>query len=362
MMDLNQLGARSRDAGERALCSMPHLQARQAQQEGPCVRAVVVGKPGDAGQLQIVDRPVPVPAGQQVLVAVRATSVNRADILQRQGRYPPPDGATDILGLEVAGEVVETGDDITGWHPGDRVCALLAGGGYAEYATVAASTVIALPPDMPWTEAGGLAEVFCTAYDNLFTRARLRADETVLIHGISSGVGTAATQLAVRAGARAIGTASTGRKLDAALDLGAATGINYTEEDFVDRVLDLTAGRGVDVVLDLVGGPYLQRNLDALAIEGRLAIIGLQGGARAELSLGHLMSRRLTVLGSTMRARTVGQKAAVAAQMRTEVMPGFADGSLRVVVDSVFDLADVAAAHRAMEAGDHIGKIVLTVS
>jgi putative PIG3 family NAD(P)H quinone oxidoreductase len=323
---------------------------------------VVVEEPGDAGQLQIVDRPVPAPAAREVLVAVRATSVNRADIMQRQGRYPPPEGASDILGLEVTGEVVETGADVTEWRIGDRICTLLGGGGYAEYAVVPASTALALPPDMPWTDAGGLAEVFCTAYDNLLTRARLSADETVLIHGIASGVGTAATQLAVRAGARVLGTASTRRKLDAALNLGADAGINYAEEDFVDLVRELTAGRGVDVILDVVGGPYLHRNLEALAIEGRLVVVGLQGGARAELSLGQVLSRRLTVLGSTMRARTVEQKAAVASRMRAEVMPGFADGSLRVVVDSVFDLADVAAAHRALEAGDHIGKIVLTIT
>lgn len=326
------------------------------------MRAVVVEEPGAAEQLQIVDRPIPAPGADEVLIAVRATSVNRADVLQRQGRYPVPDGAGDILGLEVAGEVAETGADVTEWRPGDRVCALVAGGGYAEYATVPASAAIALPPDMPWTQAGGLAEVYCTAYDNVVVRGRLRAGETVLIHGISSGVGTSATQLAVRAGARVIGTASTPHKLDAARDLGATAGIDYTEEDFVDRARELTSGDGVDVILDLVGGPYLQRNLDALAIEGRLVIVGLQGGTRAELSLGQVLSRRLTVLGSTMRARTVEEKAAVARGMRSDVLPGFADGSLRVVVDSVFDLAQVAAAHRALEAGDHVGKIVLTVT
>jgi NADPH2:quinone reductase len=323
------------------------------------VRTVVVTKPGDAGQLQVVERPIPVPRADELLVAVRATSVNRADVMQRQGRYPPPRGASDVLGLEVAGEVVETGAEVTGWRPGDRVCALLASGGYADYAAVPASVAIAVPQDMPWAEAGGLAEVFCTAHDNLFTRSRLRADETVLVHGVSSGVGTAATQLAVRAGARVIGTASTRRKLDAALRLGATAGIDYTAEDFVERVRELTDGRGVDVILDMVGGPYLQRNLDALALDGRLVIVGMQGGTRAELSLAQLLSRRLTVLGSTMRARTVAEKAAVASGMRADVMPGFADGSLRVVVDSVFDLAEVAAAHRAFEAGDHIGKIVL---
>jgi putative PIG3 family NAD(P)H quinone oxidoreductase len=326
------------------------------------LRAVIAQEPGGVEQLLIVDRPMPAAAPGEVLVAVRATAVNRADILQRQGNYPPPDGATDILGLEVAGEVVEVGSAVSTWRPGDRVCALLAGGGYAEYAAVPASVAIGLPDRMPWTEAGGLAEVFCTAYDNLLVRGRLQAGETTLIHGVASGVGTAATQLAVRAGARVIGTASTDRKLEAARELGAWAGIDYTAEDFVARVRELTSGRGVDVILDLVGGPYLQRNLDALALEGRLVIVGLQGGARGELSLRQLMSQRLTVLGSTMRARTVEEKSAVAQGVRTHVMPGFADGSLRVVVDSVFDLDHVADAHRALEAGDHVGKIVLTVT
>jgi putative PIG3 family NAD(P)H quinone oxidoreductase len=323
---------------------------------------VIVEEPGGAEQLRTVDRPIPSPADDEILVAVRATAVNRADILQRQGNYPPPQGASDILGLEVAGEVVAVGPAVTAWRPGDRVCALLAGGGYAEYATVPASVAIRLPDDMPWTEAGGLAEVFCTAHDNVLVRGQLQAGETVLIHGIASGVGTAATQLAVRAGARVIGTASTEHKLNAARDLGAWAGIDYTAEDFAARARELTSGRGVDVILDLVGGPYLQRNLDTLALEGRLVIVGLQGGARGELSLRQLMGQRLTVLGSTMRARSVEEKAAVAQRMHTDVMPGFADQSLHVVVDSVFDLEHAADAHRALEAGRHVGKIVLTVT
>ena len=326
------------------------------------MRAVVAGPSDQGGKLEIVERPIPQPEADEILIAVRSTSVNRPDVHQRQGNYPPPPGAGDILGLEAAGEVVEIGSAVTEWRPGDRVCALLAAGGYAEYATVPASLALELPPDMPWPPAGGIAEVFYTAYDNLLTRGRLRPGETVLIHGIGSGIGTAATQLAVRAGARVIGTASTQRKLDAALDLGASDGINYAEEDFVERARELTSGRGVDVILDIVGGPYLQRNLDALALEGRLMVVGLQGGHRAEISLRQVMSRRLTVHGSTMRIRTVAQKAAVAQGMRSDVMPGFVDGSLHVVVDSVFDLAHVADAHRALEAGDHFGKIVLTVS
>lgn len=326
------------------------------------MRAVIVGRSDEGGTLEIVERPIPKPEADEVLVAVRATSVNRPDVAQRQGKYPPPPGAGDILGLEVAGEVVDTGSAVTTLRPGDRVCALVAAGGYAEYAAVPASLAMELPPDMPWTSAGGLAEVFCTAYDNMLTRGRLRAGETILIHGITSGVGTAATQLAVRAGARVIGTASTQRKLDAAQRLGAWAGINYVEEDFVERTRALTSGHGVDMILDIIGGSYLQRNLDALALEGRLVVVGLQGGSRADVSLRQLMRQRLTVLGSLMRPRTVEQKAAVAQGMRTDVMPGFVDGSLHVLVDSVFDLDQVAEAHRALEAGNHIGKIVLTVA
>ena len=326
------------------------------------VRAVVVAEPGGAEQLRIVDRPDPVPDADELLVKVHATSVNRADVLQRQGSYPPPPGASDVLGLEVAGEVVETGSAVSDWQPGDRMAALLASGGYAEYATVAAGTALRLPDDMTWIEAGGLTEVFCTAYDNVMVRGRLRSGETLLIHGVSSGVGTAAAQLAVRAGARVIGTASSAAKLAAAAGLGAHDGIDYTNEDFVERARALTQGRGVDVILDMVGGSYLQRNLEALAPDGRLVIIGLQGGTRAEVSLRLLMSQRLTVTGSTMRARSVAQKAKVARGMEKDVMPGFADGSLRVIVDSVFDLDHVADAHRALEAGDHIGKVVLTVA
>lgn len=326
------------------------------------MRAVVVDEPGAAERLHIVDRPVPTPAHDEVLVRVHATSVNRADILQRQGNYPPPEGASDILGLEVAGEIVEVGDGVTDWQPGERVCSLLGGGGYAQFAAVPAATALAVPDDMPWTHAGGLAEVFATAYDNVCVRGRLRADETLLIHGVSSGVGTAATQLAVRVGARVIGTASTAAKLSAAAELGASDGINYAHEDFVERVHALTDGRGVDVILDVVGGSYLQRNLDALAPDGRLVIIGLQDGTRAEVSLRQVMSRRLTITGSTLRARSVERKAQVVRGMRADVMPGFADGSLRVVVDSVFDLDHIADAHRALEAGDHIGKVVVTIA
>jgi NADPH2:quinone reductase len=325
------------------------------------MRAVIVEEPGGPQALAVVDRPTPSPAADEVLVEVHATSVNGADLLQRQGRYPPPAGATDVLGLEAAGEVVAVGADVTHVAVGDRVCGLLPGGGYAEYAVLPERLALRLPDALDWTRAGGLVEVFATAYDNMVTRGRLAAGETVLIHGIASGVGTAATQLAVRAGARVLGTASTDAKRRAAERLGAAATIDYTEEDFVARVQELTDGRGVDVVLDVVGGPYLQRNLDCLALEGRLVIVSVIGGPDAQLSLRQLMARRLTITASTLRARSVDAKAEVTAALRTAVMPGFADGSLEVVVDSVHDLADVAEAHRRLEGGDHVGKVIVRV-
>ncbi len=325
------------------------------------VRAVVVTEPGGPEQLRIVDRPAPRPGPGDVLVAVWATSVNGADLLQRKGGYPPPEGATDILGLEAAGEVVEIGEHVTSCAVGDRVCGLLPGGGYSEYAVLPASLALPVPEAVDWTQAGGLAEVFATAYDNMVTRGRLKSGETVLIHGIASGVGTAATQLAVRTGARVIGTASTAAKRRAVEDLGADATIDYTSEDFVARVTELTEGRGVDVVVDVVGGPYLQRNLDVLALDGRLVVVSVIGGPQAEVSLRQLMARRLTITGSTLRARSVDEKAAVSDALRREVLPGFADGSLRVVVDSVHDVNHVVDAHRALEAGDHVGKVIIRV-
>lgn len=326
------------------------------------MRAVVVTEPGGPEQLRIVDRPAPTPGPDEVLVAVRTTSVNGADLLQRRGGYPPPDGATDILGLEAAGEVAEVGGRVTSCAVGDRVCGLLPGGGYGEFVVLPARLALPLPDVVDWTQAGGLAEVYATAHDNMVTRGRLARGETVLIHGIASGVGTAATQLAVQAGARVIGTASTDTKRRAAEALGAVATIDYTAEDFVARVDELTEGRGVDVVLDVVGGPYLQRNLDVLALEGRLVVVSVIGGPQAELSLRQLMARRLTIMASTLRARSVDEKAAVSEALRREVLPGFADGSLRVVVDSVHDLEHVIDAHRALEDGDHVGKVIIRVA
>jgi NADPH:quinone reductase len=323
------------------------------------VRALCAPDPGGADALRVVERPDPEPGGGELLVRVHGAGVNRADILQRRGHYPPPPGATDVLGLEAAGEVVAIGEDVDGVAVGDRVCAVLAGGGCAELALVPATTAMPWPEGLDGVQAGAVPEVFATAYDNLFNRGRLAAGETVLLHGGSSGVGTAAIQLAVRAGCRVLVTAGTEAKLEACAGLGAAGGIDYRQEDIVDRVKELTDGRGVDVILDIIGGDYLDANLRCLATEGRMVVIGLMGGARAELDLARMLSRRLSVTASTLRARSVEEKATLAAQLVAEVWPGFADGSLRPVIDATYPLEQAAEAHARMESSAHIGKIVL---
>lgn len=325
------------------------------------MRAVVATEPGGPDVLAVVERPEPHPGRADLLVRVHATALNHADLLQRRGRYAPPEGAPDVLGLELAGAVAEVGEQVSGWSVGDRVCAVVAGGGHAEYAVVPAVCALPVPASLAWEEAAAIPEVFSTAWDNVFTRGRLAPDETLLIHGGSSGVGTAAIQLAVRAGATVGVTASTAVKLAACRDLGATHLIDYTEQDFVEEIRAATDGRGADVVLDVVGAAYLERNLSALAVEGRLVVIGLQQGARATLDLSELLTRRLAVMGSTLRARSVAEKAQVAQAVRAHVLPGFDDGSLRPVIDRVLDLDDVVRAHHALEAGNHVGKIVLRV-
>jgi putative PIG3 family NAD(P)H quinone oxidoreductase len=296
-----------------------------------------------------------------VLVRARATAVNRADTLQRRGFYPPPPGVSEIIGMEVAGEVAALGEGVEGWRPGDRVMALLAGGGYAELVAVPAAQLMPIPAGLSWAEAAAIPEVFLTAHDNLFTRGRLAAGETVLIHGGAGGVGTAAIQLAKRAGARVLVTAGSAHKLERCRELGTDAGINHREEDFPARVRELTGGHGADLVLDVMGASYLARNLDALAVEGRLVIIGLQGGATAEIDLNQMLRRRLTVIATTLRGRPLEQKAEIVGRFVEEALPGFDDGALRPVVDRVLPLAEAAAAHRAMEAGENVGKIVLAV-
>lgn len=325
-------------------------------------RVVIAPEPGGAEALVFVDRPAPRPGPGELLVRVRATAVNRADVLQRRGFYPPPPGATDVLGLELAGEVTGVGDGVAGWSPGDEVCAVVPSGGYAEEALVPAAVALPLPPGTDAVSAAAVPEVFTTAFDNLVNRGRLRAGEVLLVHGGAGGVGTAAIQLAKRLGCTVYATAGSPDKLAACVDLGADAAIHYREEDFVERVRQLTGGRGADVILDVMGASYLPRNVDALAMEGRLVVIGLQGGLMGELNLGLVLAKRLTVLGSTLRARSVEERAPLTAQLVQEVWPGFADGSLRPVIDRILPLDSVREAHELMEAGALIGKVVLRVS
>lgn len=326
------------------------------------MRAITFDTPGGPDVLRLAGVPDPVAGPGEVLVRVAATAVNRADTLQRMGFYPPPPGASDILGLECSGVVEALGAGVDGWSVGDRVCALLAGGGYAELVAVPAGQLLRVPTGMSLTDAAAIPEVFLTAHDSLFTRARLRSGETVLIHGGAGGVGTAAIQLAHRAQCRTLVTAGSPERVERCVELGADAGIDYRSEDFVARTRALTNDHGADVIVDVMGASYLERNLAAIADDGRIVVVGLQGGIRAEIDLNALMRKRGAVIGTVLRARPKEQKAEIVAAAAREVMPGFEDGSLRPVVDRVLDLADAAEAHRVMEAGGAFGKIVLRVS
>ena len=324
----------------------------------PMMIAIDPAAPGGPELLVPVERPVPVPNDGEVLVRVNAAGVNRPDVLQRLGLYPMPPGTPSILGLEIAGEVVIGGGR---WQAGDQVCALVAGGGYAQYCVTPAVQCLPVPAGVSLTDAAGLPETYFTVWSNLFERGRAVAGETVLIHGGTSGIGTTAILLAKARGLKVIVTAGSADKCAAARGLGADHAIDYNAGDFVDKVAGITGGKGVDVVLDMVGGDYVPRNLMCLGEEGRHVSIALQRGATAEINFGLVMQRRLTLTGSTLRPRPVAFKAAVAAALEREVWPLFAAGKLRAVSDKTFALADAADAHRRMEAGDHVGKIVLAV-
>jgi len=321
--------------------------------------AIDPAAPGGPEVLVPVTRPVPVPADGEVLIRVHAAGVNRPDVLQRLGLYPMPPGTPTIMGLEVAGAVVAGAGR---WAAGDRVCALVAGGGYAEYCTAPAGQCLPIPDDLDFVAAAGLPETYFTVWSNLFGRGGARAGETVLVHGGTSGIGTTAILLGKAAGLTVIVTAGSAAKCAAARDLGADHAIDYRASDFVDKVVGLTDGRGVDVVLDMVGGDYLPRNLACLADDGRHVSIALQRGAVSEVNFGLVMRRRLTLTGSMLRPRSVAFKTAIAAELEAEVWPLFGHGRLRAVSDMTFPLADAAAAHRRMEAGEHVGKIVLQVT
>jgi putative PIG3 family NAD(P)H quinone oxidoreductase len=325
------------------------------------VRAVVVREPGGPEVLELAEVPDPSPGPGEVLVAVAAAGVNRADLLQRQGRYPPPPGASDLLGLEVSGTVVQVGPGAGCWEVGDEVCALLAGGGYAERVVVPAGQVMPVPAGVDLVDAAALPEVTATVWSTVFMGAGLRPGEVLLVHGGGSGIGTMAVQLARYVGATVAVTAGSRRKLEACARLGAEVLVDYTRQDFVEEVRAATGGSGADVVLDVVGAPYLSRNVDLLATGGRLVLIGLQGGARAEIDLGAVLAKRLSVLGSTLRARPPADKAAICASVVEHVWPLLAEGRVRPVVHERVPMAEAARAHRAVEASEHVGKVLLVV-
>ena len=321
--------------------------------------AIEIREPGPPQVLRAVQRPVPEPGAGEVLIRVAAAGVNRPDVLQRKGAYPPPPGVTDIPGLEVAGEVVRLGEGVREPALGARVCALVAGGGYAQYVSAPAVQCLPAPPSLSLEEAAVLPETFFTVWLNVFERARLQRGETLLVHGGSSGIGTTAILLGKAFGARVLVTAGSAHKCAACCELGADLAINYHENDFVAATLRATEGRGADVILDMVGGDYLARNAAAAAVEGRIALIATQGGTKAELDLRLLMAKRLTITASTLRPQSVENKGRLAAALRKSVWPLFAAQGLKPVVHARFALADAAGAHKLMESGTHIGKIVL---
>jgi putative PIG3 family NAD(P)H quinone oxidoreductase len=326
------------------------------------VHAITIPRPGGPEVLSWDEVPDPEPAAGEVLVEVAATAVNRADLMQREGRYPPPPGAPPYPGLECSGRIVALGPGVAGWHVGEQVCALLSGGGYAELVAVPVGQLLPVPAGLSLLDAAALPEAACTVWSNVGQLAHLRDGETFLVHGGASGIGTHAIQVAKRLGARVLCTAGTAAKRERCIELGAEVAIDYRGEDFVARAREESGGRGVDVVLDNMGAEYLARNLDVLAPNGRLAIIGTQGGLRAELDLGRLLHKRGTIMATTLRARPTAEKAAIVAAVRARVWPWVAEGEVRPVVDRVLPLPQAAEAHRVVEAGEHVGKVVLSCS
>ncbi|MEU5971142.1 NAD(P)H-quinone oxidoreductase [Streptomyces globisporus] len=321
--------------------------------------AITIPEPGGPEALVWAEVPDPVPGDGEVLVEVVASAVNRADVLQRQGFYDPPPGASPYPGLECAGRVAALGPGVTGWAVGDAVCALLAGGGYAEKVAVPAGQLLPVPEGVDPVEAAALPEVTATVWSNVFMVSHLRPGETFLVHGGSSGIGTMAIQLAKAVGARVAVTAGSPEKLARCAELGADILINYREQDFVKEIRENTAGAGADVILDLIGAKYLDRNVQALAVNGRLAIIGLQGGAKGELNLGALLTKRAAVTATSLRGRPLQEKAAIVAAVRDHVWPLIGGGVVKPVVDRTLPMADAAEAHRVLESSAHIGKVLL---
>jgi putative PIG3 family NAD(P)H quinone oxidoreductase len=327
------------------------------------MRAVVVTEPGEPEVLQVHEVPDPEVKAGEVLVRVAAAGINRADLLQRQGNYPPPRGASPYLGLECAGTIAELGDNVAGWSVGNEVCALLAGGAYAELVAVPVGQLMPVPQGVSLVDAAALPEVTCTVWSMVFGRdaGRLQPGERFLVHGGTSGIGTMAIQLAHQRGAKVFATAGTPRKVRVCAELGADVAINYRDEVFDERIRDETGGAGVDVILDNMGASYLPRNIRSLAVGGRLIVLGLQGGVKGELDLGAVLSKRLTVHAAGLRARPAAQKAEIVAETQHAVWPMIESGAVRPVIDRVLTLDDVVEAHRLVDSSEHIGKVLLRV-
>jgi putative PIG3 family NAD(P)H quinone oxidoreductase len=323
------------------------------------MRAIGFSQAGGPEVLVPVELPEPVCGDNEVLIKVAAAGVNYPDVMQRKGRYPPPPGAPDILGLEVAGTVIVAGANAAPWRVGDQVCALVAGGGYAEYCVAPAVQCLPVPRGFDMVHAAAIPETAFTVWTNLVQRGQLKAGETVLVHGGTSGIGTMAIQIARALGARVLATAGSDEKCAACRAMGADAAFNYREVDFVQAALDATDGRGVDVVLDIVGGDYLQRNVDCLALDGRLVMVGQMRGPKSQLNTTPVFRKRLTITASTLRARTVAEKGALAREVRARVWPALESGQVRIVVHAALPLAQAADAHRMMESSSHVGKIVL---
>jgi len=325
------------------------------------MRAIEISQPGGPEVLVPVERPRPEPGPGEVLIKVSAAGVNRPDVVQRQGRYPPPPGASDLPGLEIAGEIVAGDAAAGGLRIGDKVCALVAGGGYAEYCVAPAQQCLPIPKGLSEVEAAGLPETFFTVWSNVFDRGRLAPGETLLVHGGASGIGTTAIQLATARGHKVYATAGSDDRVRAVEALGAVKGINYRTQDFVEEIKRATDGRGVDVILDMVAGDYVGRNLQCLADDGRAVIIAVLGGTKAAIDAGQVLRRRLTITGSTLRPRPVAFKAAIAQALREQVWPLLEQGKIKPVVHATFPLERACDAHAMMDADEHIGKIILTV-
>ncbi|MGF7074016.1 NAD(P)H-quinone oxidoreductase [Mucilaginibacter sp. 3215] len=325
------------------------------------MKAIVITQPGGPEVLQLTDRPKPVIANDEVLIKVIAAGINRPDVFQRKGNYPPPAGApADILGLEVAGTVIEVGKAVTRWKPGDRVCALVAGGGYAEYCKAPEGQCLPVPASLSFPEAASLPETFFTVWSNVFDRGSLQPGESLLVHGGSSGIGVAAIQMAKALGSTVYTTAGSDDKCSFCEQLGANKAINYKNADFKEEIKALTNGAGVNVILDMIGGDYMPGNIDSLAVEGRLVMINAMNGREVQLDLGKVMAKRLIITGSMLRSRDTAFKAAIAQNLEQKIWPLLSSGKIRPIVYKTFDASEAVEAHKLMESSTHTGKIVLT--